>query len=68
MLNLTKFRRRLGFLRVFAGSNLRLIGRLLADQGTKHWKGYAFALLMTVIAAWTTTASASSIFRTGCAK
>ena len=37
---------------------MRLIGRLLADQGTKHWKGYAFALVMTVIVAWTTTASA----------
>ena len=35
---------RLGFLRLLAGANVRLIGRLLSDQGTKHWKGYAFAL------------------------
>ena len=49
---------RLGFLRLFAGANMRLIGRLLSDQGKKHWKGYAFALVMTVIVAWTTTLSA----------
>jgi hypothetical protein len=36
-----------GFLRLFAGANLRLIGRLLSDQGMKHWRGYAFALGMT---------------------
>ena len=47
-----------GFARLFGGANLRLIGRLLSDQGTKHWRGYAFALAMTVIAAWTTTLSA----------
>jgi len=58
VLNLTKFLPRLGFLSLFGASNMRLIGRLLVDQGTKHWKGYAFALVMTVIAAWTTTASA----------
>jgi ATP-binding cassette subfamily B protein len=57
-MKLTKLLPRLGFLRLFAGANLRLIGRLLADQGTKHWKGYAFALVMTLIVAWTTTASA----------
>ena len=57
-LNLAKFGSRFGFLRVLAGSNLRLIGRLLGDQGRKHWKGYAFALVMTVIVAWTTTMSA----------
>jgi subfamily B ATP-binding cassette protein MsbA len=48
----------LGFLRLFAGANLRLIGRLLTDQGKKHWRGYAFALGMTMIVAWTTTMSA----------
>jgi ATP-binding cassette subfamily B protein len=58
VLNLAKFGWRLGFLRVFAGANLRLIGRLLGDQGRKHWKGYAFALVMTMIVAWTTTMSA----------
>ncbi len=57
-LNLAKFGSRFGFLRVLAGSNLRLIGRLLGDQGRKHWKGYAFALIMTMIVAWTTTMSA----------
>jgi len=54
----TKFRPRLGFLRLFAGPNVRLLGRLLADQGTKHWKGYAFALVMTVIVSWTTALTA----------
>jgi ATP-binding cassette subfamily B protein len=57
-LNLTKFRPRIGFLRLFAAPNMRLIGRLLSDQGAKHWKGYAFALAMTVIVAWTTALSA----------
>jgi ATP-binding cassette subfamily B protein len=37
---------------------LRLIARLLGDQGAKHWKGYAFATAMTVVVAATTTASA----------
>ncbi len=37
---------------------MRLIGRLLSDQGAKHWRGYAFALAMTMIVAWTTTMSA----------
>jgi ATP-binding cassette subfamily B protein len=46
-------------LRGFLGSgNLRLIARLLSDQGAKHWKGYAFATAMTVVVAATTTASA----------
>jgi ATP-binding cassette subfamily B protein len=58
MLKLTKLRPRLGFLRLFAGANLRLIWRLLTDQGVKHWKGYAFALAMTMIVAWTTALSA----------
>ncbi|MGD1015697.1 MAG: ABC transporter ATP-binding protein [Roseiarcus sp.] len=46
-------------MRGFLGSgNLRLIARLLSDQGAKHWKGYAFATAMTVVVAATTTASA----------
>jgi ATP-binding cassette subfamily B protein len=49
---------RFGFLRLFGTANMRLIGPLIADQGTKHWKGYAFALAMTMIVAWTTTMSA----------
>ena len=57
-MKLMKFLPRLGFLRLFAGANMRLIGRLLSDQGPKHWKGYAFALAMTVIVAWTTALSA----------
>jgi len=46
-------RRRLG-----GGPNLRLIGRLLSDQGAKHWKGYVFATAMTFVVAATTTMSA----------
>ncbi len=57
-MTLTKFFSRLGFLRLFGTANMRLIGRLLSDQGAKHWKGYAFALAMTMIVAWTTTLSA----------
>jgi ATP-binding cassette subfamily B protein len=37
---------------------MRLIARLLGDQGAKHWKGYAFATAMTFVVAATTTASA----------
>jgi subfamily B ATP-binding cassette protein MsbA len=36
----------------------RLFARLLVDQGVKHWKGYVFALSMTVMVAMTTTLSA----------
>ena len=57
-MNLMKFLPPLGFLRLFGTANMRLIGRLLSDQGRKHWKGYAFALVMTMIVAWTTTMSA----------
>jgi len=57
-MNLMTFLPRLGFLRLFAGANLRLIGRLLSDQGPKHWKGYAFALAMTVVGSVTTGLSA----------
>ena len=46
-------------LRQFRGSEgMRLIARLLTDQGAKHWKGYAFAIAMTFIVASTTTMSA----------
>ncbi len=46
-------------LRGLLGSgNMRLIARLLGDQGAKHWKGYAFATAMTFVVAATTTASA----------
>ena len=58
MLNLPKLRLPSGVRGLFGAPNLRLIGRLLSDQGAKHWKGYAFALAMTMIVAWTTTLSA----------
>jgi subfamily B ATP-binding cassette protein MsbA len=46
-------------LSAFRGSpNMRLIARLLADQGVKHWRGYAFGLSMTIVVAVTTTLSA----------
>ena len=44
--------------RLLGSGNLRLIARLLSDQGAKHWKGYAFATAMTVVVAATTTMSA----------
>ncbi|THD42140.1 MAG: ABC transporter ATP-binding protein [Bradyrhizobium sp.] len=37
---------------------LRLIGRLLGDQGARHWKGYAFAVAMSAVAAWATALTA----------
>jgi ATP-binding cassette subfamily B protein len=37
---------------------MRLIARLLGDQGAKHWKGYVFATAMTVVVAASTTMSA----------
>ena len=43
---------------LLGSGNMRLIARLLSDQGVKHWKGYAFATAMTVVVAATTTASA----------
>ena len=39
-------------------SSRALIIRLLSDQGIKHWKGYAFAMAMTVVVAATTSMSA----------
>ena len=41
-----------------ADSNVRLIGRLLSDQGSRHWRGYAFAIAMTFVMAGTTGVSA----------
>ena len=38
--------------------NLQLIARLIADQGIKHWRGYASAFAMTGLIALTTTLSA----------
>ena len=35
-----------------------LIGRLLIDEGLRHWKGYAFAIAMTFIVSAATSASA----------
>ncbi len=47
------------WLRGLVGSpNLRLIRRLLGDQGAKHRKGYAFATAMTIVVAAMTTSSA----------
>ena len=43
---------------LFSTENSRLIGRLLSDQGRRHWAGYAVAIVMTVIVAWTTSLSA----------
>ncbi|MFZ1961878.1 MAG: ABC transporter ATP-binding protein [Roseiarcus sp.] len=43
---------------LLGSGNMRLIARLLGDQGAKHWKGYAFATAMTFVVAATTTASA----------
>jgi ATP-binding cassette subfamily B protein len=43
---------------LFGAPQLRLIGRLLSDQGAKHWKGYVFATALTVVVAGTTTLSA----------
>jgi ATP-binding cassette subfamily B protein len=43
---------------VAASPGLRLIGRLLGDQGAKHWKGYAFAISMSALTAWATALSA----------
>ena len=41
-----------------ASPNSRLIARLMADQGVKHWRGYALAFAMTGLIALTTTLSA----------
>ena len=43
---------------LFSAPNLRLIARLLGDQGAKHWKGYALAIATTAVIAATTTMSA----------
>src|SRR5580698_5853979 len=37
---------------------LQLIARLLTDQGSKHWRGYAFSFAMTGLVAATTALSA----------
>ncbi len=46
------------FGKLLNSANMGLIKRLLSDQGVKHWKGYAFAIGMTVIVAGTTSMSA----------
>ena len=43
---------------LFSTENSRLVGRLLSDQGRRHWAGYAAAIAMTIIVAWTTALSA----------
>ena len=43
---------------LFAAPGVRLVGRLLGDQGARHWKGYAFATAMTFLIAGTTSMSA----------
>ena len=35
-----------------------VLGRLLTDQGARHWKGYAFAFAMMGLIALTTSLSA----------
>ncbi|MGO9740757.1 MAG: ABC transporter ATP-binding protein [Roseiarcus sp.] len=45
-------------LALVSSQNFHLIARLLGDEGMKHWKGYAFAISMTFIMAWTTSLSA----------
>ena len=47
-----------GLRRLAATPRLGLIGRLLGDQGVKHWKGYAFAVAMSAVAAWATALTA----------
>ena len=53
-----KSRLRLRVPRLLAAPGLRLIGRLLGDQGAKHWQGYAFAIVMSALTAWATALSA----------
>jgi len=38
--------------------NLRVIGRLLGDQGWTHWKGYSFAMAMSLIISAMTSSAA----------
>ncbi len=45
-------------LALVSSENFHLIARLLGDEGLKHWRGYAFAIGMTFIMAWTTSLSA----------
>jgi ATP-binding cassette, subfamily B, bacterial MsbA len=40
-----------------------VLRRLLTDQGSKHWKGYAFAFAMMALIALTTSLSAWIIGR-----
>ena len=42
----------------FSSENTELVKRLFRDQGKKHWAGYALAIGMTFIIAWTTSMSA----------
>jgi len=46
------------FLALVNSQNTGSIRRLLGDQGKVHWKGYAFAILMSVVISWMTGASA----------
>jgi ATP-binding cassette, subfamily B, bacterial MsbA len=44
--------------RLPSSPGLRLIGRLLGDQGRRHWKGYAFAVAMSALTGWATALTA----------
>jgi ATP-binding cassette subfamily B protein len=46
------------FLTLVSSQNTSSVRRLLGDQGRLHWKGYAFAVLMSVVISWMTGASA----------
>jgi len=45
-------------LALISSRNTDSVRRLLGDQGRLHWKGYAFAILMSVVISWMTGASA----------
>ena len=45
-------------LTIVSSENMTLVRRLLGDQGKLHWKGYGFAILMSVIISSMTSASA----------
>ena len=41
-----------------SSGNMKIIGRLLGDQGWAHWKGYSFAMAMSIVISAMTSAAA----------
>ncbi len=56
--NVDKVRGVRRFTDLVSSGNLKVIGRLLSDQGWRHWQGYSFAMAMSFVIGGTTSGAA----------